>query len=365
MKVLYLTNIHNPYRDEFLEQLGRECELTVLFEQRSDSDRDGSWFEGAKARSYQEVFLPEGEKGPVSRTMLRLVSLDWDLVVVGCYNSPKQMFAIEVMRVKRVPYAVNLDGPLFSRGSKRKGIVRKHVLKGANAYLVAGHTSVESVRDEVGSEAKIIPYSFTSLTKAQLTDLTAVREVRDENLILCVGQFLPYKGIDALLDAFAGMEYVALRLRVIGAGRRNAELQKAVEERGLSDRVETVAFMPPEELAREYSRAGLLVLPSRQECWGLVVNEAAACGCPIVSTWGSGAAVEFLSEDYPEFLAEPGNHDSLARAIASELGLGSSEREAYGTWLAGKSSCYSIEKTVEEHMRAFSGACSSNPGSAE
>lgn len=73
MRVLYLTNYHNPYRDEFFEQLGRECDLTVLFEQRSDGARDASWFEGAAAHSYEEAYLPEGERGPVSPTMLKMV----------------------------------------------------------------------------------------------------------------------------------------------------------------------------------------------------------------------------------------------------------------------------------------------------
>lgn len=73
MRVLYLTNHHNPYRDEFFEQLGRECDLTVLFEQRSDAARDASWFEGAAARSYAETYLSEDERGPVSPTMLKMV----------------------------------------------------------------------------------------------------------------------------------------------------------------------------------------------------------------------------------------------------------------------------------------------------
>ncbi|MFR2032393.1 MAG: hypothetical protein ACLS3M_14055 [Collinsella sp.] len=95
MKILYLTNIHNPYRDEFFEQLGSKCDLTVLFEERGDSTRDASWFEGVCVKNYSEVFLPDGDNLIVSRSMLDLIArlVAW---LVGCYNSLRQMTAISI-----------------------------------------------------------------------------------------------------------------------------------------------------------------------------------------------------------------------------------------------------------------------------
>ena len=355
MKVLYLTNIHNPYRDEFFEQLGQQCDLTVTFEAHDDDARDASWFNGAQEHSYCEVFLPTGTAAGF-KGLRGIIAEGWDVVVVGCYNSKVQMLAIEHMRRRKIRYAVNLDGPLFYSKSSIKGAVRKHVLRNADLYLVAGKTSVGSVRREVGAtDGKIVPYSFSSLTEAQLSARAALCEQRDENLILGVGQFLPYKDIDVLLDAFAGMHNEDLRLRLIGAGKRNAELEKAIAERGLADRAEAIAFMPPEELALEYARAGLFVLPSRQECWGLVVNEAAACGCPIVSTWGAGAAVEFLANSRPQLLAEPCSTDSLALTMGSFLARPREEKQSYAAWLQSKATAYTVESSVKEHLAAFDG----------
>lgn len=59
----------------------------------------------------------------------------------------------------------------------------------------------------------------------------------------------------------------------------------------------------------------MLILPTRQECWGLVVNEAASFGTAVISTNGSGAAVEFLFEKYPFLLAEPDNDENLAEVV--------------------------------------------------
>ena len=43
MKVLFLTNIPSPYRVNFFNELGKLCELTVVFERGASSERDDSW----------------------------------------------------------------------------------------------------------------------------------------------------------------------------------------------------------------------------------------------------------------------------------------------------------------------------------
>ena len=91
----------------------------------------------------------------------------------------------------------------------------------------------------------------------------------------------------------------------------------------------------------------MLVLPSRQECWGLVINEAASFGTPIVSTWGSGAAVEFLADKYPQYLAKPGDSESLYHCIRSLVN--SKDQQEYRQYLLQKTKQYSIERSVEAH----------------
>ena len=83
------------------------------------------------------------------------------------------------------------------------------------------------------------------------------------------------------------------------------------------------------------------------------MNEAAACGCPVVSTWGSGAAVDYLSHDYPQYLAEPGSADSLALAIGTFLARPEEEKADYSSFLCRKASVYTIEGMVKSHLSLF------------
>ena len=57
LKVLYLTNIPSPYRVDFFNELGKQCDLTVLYERKAATDRDSSW-SGDGATTFTEVFLP-------------------------------------------------------------------------------------------------------------------------------------------------------------------------------------------------------------------------------------------------------------------------------------------------------------------
>ena len=262
------------------------------------------------------------------------------------------MAAIEFMKHRRISYVINSDGLVFDNGSFLKRAVRRHILKGAGAYLIAGEASIPSLRNIVGLEGKIKSYAMTSLTSHRVESLAVATSERDLGSVLVVGQYQDYKGLDVALDA-AGELCSDLSFRFIGAGNRSEEFKLAVKKRGLNN-VTIIPYLDEADLAKEYQAAGLFILPSRQECWGLVVNEAAACGCPVVSTWGSGAAIDYISQDYPELLAEPGDASSLQLAINNFYNFSSREKQEYSAYLIEKSASYTIEKMVEAHVELFS-----------
>jgi len=71
MKILWLTNVPSPYRVDFFNELGKKCELTVLFEKRTSDERDRSW-ENYEFLNFTGVFLMENQS-----TQTRLFALMW------------------------------------------------------------------------------------------------------------------------------------------------------------------------------------------------------------------------------------------------------------------------------------------------
>lgn len=348
-KVLYLSNIEVPYRVRFFNQLAEHCDLTVLYERDQSSNRNTAWAKSEEIKfkvKYLHGIKIAGECA-FSFGILQEILAKYDVIIVGCYNSPVQMLAVLVMRFLRKPYFINLDGEAFLNGTGIKTKLKKFFLSGAQQYLVAGERTSESIK-LVSKNKPVIPYYFSSLSEKEVQEHAVVSQKSSRNdTILVVGQYFDYKGMDIALET-ARLDQ-SLRYRFVGMGSRTEQFLEDFEGK-ITDNVEIIPFLQKKELEKEYQSCTMLILPSRQECWGLVVNEAASFGMPIVSTWGSGAAVEFLADDYSQYLAKPGDAESLYRCISHCL---SDEKKIdYQRFLLKKSECYTIERSVQAHIRA-------------
>ncbi len=337
-RVLYLSNIQVPYRVRFFNELAKHCDLTVGYQSKGSQSRDKAWA-ASEAPHFRVVYFPK---------LLRELRSGYDCVIIGCYTTPMQILAMGLRKLLGKSYILNLDGEGFLSENSWKNRCKRFLLSGADGYLVAGEQAARNLRPFVGQKP-ITVYPFSSLTEAEVAAHreAAARCQRDDR-ILVVGQYFPYKGLDVALKAAAmDEEHPYLFL---GMGKRSGKFWK---EQRIPANVQVISFLPKRELEALYQSCGLLVLPSRQECWGLVINEAASYGLPIVSTWGSGAAVEFLGERYPQYLAKPGDAEDLLRCIRTWFSA--PEKEQYSGFLLEKSRDYHIEGNLQAHLRAISG----------
>lgn len=347
-KILYLSNIEVPYRTAFFNELSKHCELTVLYERESSSNRDNTWTKSVK-RNYNVKYLGGiniGNENAFSLKILKYVFSKYDSIVIGCYNSPVAMFAILFMKLMRKPYILNLDGEPFLKGKGFKNKIKHFFLKGARKYLTAGEKSAQSI-ESVSKNRPVIPYYFSSLSQEELNQNSKDISERNKN-VLVIGQYFDYKGMDIALKA--ALQTPEIQYKFVGMGKRT-ELFLNEHHCEDAENIEFIPFLQKADLCNEYRDCAMLVLPSRQECWGLVINEAASFGTPIVSTKGSGAAVEFLQDDFPQYLAEPNNADDLCRCI--QLLFTNENTADYSEFLIKKSALYSIENSVKAHLNAF------------
>jgi D-inositol-3-phosphate glycosyltransferase len=132
--------------------------------------------------------------------------------------------------------------------------------------------------------------------------------------LLYVGQLIDWKGVDFLLRAFQQLRRnwdVRLRL-VYHNAHLEAEFKRLVAELGVAERVEFVGILGPAELAEEYRRADLLVLPSFADCLPSVITEALLCGTPVVA--GAVCGVPKQVGAYGR-VVPPGDVPALTEAI--------------------------------------------------
>lgn len=104
--------------------------------------------------------------------------------------------------------------------------------------------------------------------------------------LLAVTALKPQKGLDLLLRAWArrGPTLADARLRIAGDGPERAALQALARALGLEGQVEWLGGLHPEQVPLALAEAHALVLPSRQETFGVVLAEALMAGRPVLAT---------------------------------------------------------------------------------
>lgn len=355
MKVLYLSNKEVPYRTAFFNQLARHVDLTVTYDTRHSGNRDSEWATSEKrAPGLKVVYLPHSKMTRLG-SLHRLLKpyMGGGIVVVGCVNTFTGVSAIAICRMLGIPYLINLDGEIFL-GSGAKSALKKAILSGATGYLTAGHAAARSIAGIVG-DAPVFPYSFSSLSASEIKQNKSRRNktgLPDLNSpVLVVGQYEEYKGLDIALEAARADRSISYIF--VGMGSRTAQFVSRFNITESDSNITVIPFLQKKELTDMYLRSSMLLLPSRQECWGLVVNEAASLGTPIVSTRGSGSAVEFLETDYPQFLVAPGNSPALLEAVRNVRCMSKGDLRRYSDFLTKRGSQFSIDQSVAEHIAAF------------
>jgi glycosyltransferase involved in cell wall biosynthesis len=109
-------------------------------------------------------------------------------------------------------------------------------------------------------------------------------------------------------------------LLIAGDGEARREVRRAFADAPC--RVEFLGRIPPDELARLYAAADLLVWPAINEAFGMALLEAQACGLPVLAGAFGGVA-GIVADGKTGFLTKPGDARDFAvglkRALASDL----------------------------------------------
>jgi 1,2-diacylglycerol 3-alpha-glucosyltransferase len=158
----------------------------------------------------------------------------------------------------------------------------------------------------------------------------------DGPYFIAVSRFVPEKNLVGLIRAFAHYRQRAgarpWSLVLCGGGPDEAVIEAAARESGVGDNVHRPGFLQAEGLARWLSHATAFVHPSLMEPWGLVANEAAACGLPLLISDRAGCA-ETLVPDPPGTTGrrfDPTSIGDLSDALLWMSSLPESERLAMG-----------------------------------
>lgn len=156
-----------------------------------------------------------------------------------------------------------------------------------SGVLAIGHRTHGLVTARGMPVSKVYPFTY-SLSQPDGVRSASLRSEGRFRFIY-VGQLVRIKRVDLLLRALAALDRQDIELNVLGSGPLNEQL-KAMARDLMPGRFHLLGVLPHDKVSAAIARADCLVLPSRYDCWGVVVSEALLVGTPAICSDACGSA---------------------------------------------------------------------------
>jgi glycosyltransferase involved in cell wall biosynthesis len=361
MRVAFLTNIVSPYRKPVFDELAATPGWDFRIFVNAANEFDRQWKVDTSELDIVEPRTISIRRRVVSREPVPFEQVLTMHVPVGLWSAlrrfrpdvvishelgPRSMVAAAYCRLHCVPLVIWAYQSRISvtQGHPVRRLVRRQLLK--SAYPVVGMgAQAREVLETLGVPADDVVDAPNAADMATLCrrrdDPQAPRRVESirkrigagRKLAVVVGRLVPLKGTDSILEAWRQLEprvRDGWRLVFVGDGPLRELVQQA-EDRG----VVLAGHVPTDEMADWYQAADLHVFPSLGDVWGLVVNEAMACGTPTLCSIHAGCSDDLIEHGRDGLVFDPtapdaaaALGDALQRRDLTELAAGARETVA-------------------------------------
>ena len=346
LNVCWISNIPSPYKTALMNLLGEKCNLTALYEKHREHDREDNWYDRSFL-TFTGIYLNRKN----FRRIIREKANTCDCLINSDYSNPYAMYAVEQFRRQKKTVFLQADGGLVIPRGPVDYIISK-VMKRCDRYISPGKETDNYFAYYGIPKDRISHYRFSCMTQKELECAADCRlkkvhyreslGIKENHVLLSVGQQIPRKGYDILVQALDGMG-LDVGAYIIGGDPEDL-VMAYVTEHQLSN-VHFIPFMDKKQLSEYYAAADIFVMPTRYDIWGLVINEAMAFGLPVVSTDRCVAAMEFQKQFENVLIVSSENVEELRNAIRKLVQDSKLAEEL------GKRSQRGIRDYSLEHMR--------------
>jgi glycosyltransferase involved in cell wall biosynthesis len=354
-----------PYRAPLLDRVAAQPELDLTVIYAADTVAGRSWRVEPKHPSVflRGVRIPGAERilhhdYPVTPGVVgALTGIRPDVVVVSGWSTFAAQAAITWCGLKGVPYLLVVEshdeGPRSGWRRTVKGTVVPPIVERAAGLLVTGTLARDSMIARGARSERVRVFANTVDVERFGDQVDRLADSRpdlrrmlgaddDDVVVLSVARLAREKGLDTLVRAIAVADDPRLILVAAGEGPQRSGLVALARDLGV--RLVLTGDVEWERIVELYASADVFALLSEREPWAVVVNEAAACGLPLVLSDRVGAAHDLLRDGENGRLVQARDVEAAAIAL-SELAAdpelrrtqGARSRELAADWGYGPS----------------------------
>ncbi len=335
-RMAIITEIIAPYRVPVFNALARNpaIEPYIIFLSETDSSLR-QWPVYKDELQFRYRVLPNWRRRVAGYNLLLNKGLYRELervspqtVICGGYNYLASWQAAFWCEQHNVPLVLWTESTAYDRRHHWPVVERlkRRFLRCCDACVVPGRSAFEYLsalqvpaRIVVTAPDAVDNKFFATAAEAARAQAAFYRQQRKlpDRFFLCAGRLIAAKGVFDLIEAYAGLApdiRSQVGLVFAGNGVAQSELQRRAT-RISPGRIQFAGFLEREELAIHYGLADVLVFPTRTDPWGLVVNEAMACGLPVITTSVAGCAADLVEDGENGFVVRPGAVGELLAAM--------------------------------------------------
>lgn len=379
VKVAIIATHPIQYQVPWFQKLAEHVELTVYYALLPDAQQQGVGFgvpftwDIPMLEGYEWRVIPNKRTSPSLRGFFAsstpaihslLAEAKPDAVIITGWHALPLLQALWACIRLGIPRIVRGESNGFRKRPFRTRVLHRLMLSRFDGFLAIGQANRDFyLQYGINSERIFVGNYFidNQRFREQLRQIPDVRfAIRsgwgipaEAVCFVYVGKLEPKKRILDLLQAVDRARQLnsSIHLLVVGDGELMIEARQMVEGLGLP--VSFAGFLNQREITRAYLAADCLVLPSDfGETWGLVVNEAMACGLPALVSDRVGCWPDLVKEGMTGMVFPCGDIDALTSKLL-ELSSDPARLARMGTQANEHIGQYSVEQAVAGTMDAI------------
>lgn len=377
MRLAIVTSHPIQYYAPLFRHLATRVDIDVFFAHRATAEDQaragfGTSFEWDVdlLSGYPHTFLRNLSKAPTADRFLgcdtpeigdHLRGGRYDAVLVLGWYLKSFIQAIVAAKRAGIPVMVRGDSHLGTPAAAGKRALKRLLypiaLRTFDALLYVGQRSLEYYRFYGVPEERLFfsPHCVDTRWFAARSGLDARDRLRAEHaisvgerVVLLAGKLIELKRPSDVIAAahLLGRGSVPVTVMIAGSGPLEDAVVTHAREAGV--RLVLLGFQNQSAMPACYAACDVLALPSARETWGLVANEALACGCPIVVSDAVGCAPDLAADNAAGRIFAMGDHRALAESIRSILDDPPSEQA-----IRAKSDAYGVPAACDGVIEAL------------
>jgi len=332
------------------------------FSQKRGNSFDISWECLFPNASMTEI-PPVMAKKSIFRTLDRLSP---DIVFSGAIAYPSGAAAVHYCRLHKLPVVIFDNARLAD--VPRNGVtnfIKRNIYHNVDAVLIPAPSHIpdfifwDFTPEQIYMGLNVVDNNYWKnfARNAEKEESTLTTFGLRKPFILGVGRQVPKKNWKNLLEAYSKHSY-SFSLLLVGNGDDRPDIERYIAHKALKNKVILLDFQSPETLAILYKNALATILPSfAGETWGLTINEAMACGSPVLVSTQCGCCNTLCLDGETGFRFSP-NAEGIASALRRLDALSQEEITKLRENAEKKISDWGVERFSESVLQAAEDLCS-------